>query len=75
MDRLDFALERFCFAAAFLSAIFAFTPFHVDLTGLDEADVFAEVLAAELLLLVYFLGGGTAPKIYPDLKILGGSGG
>ena len=75
MDRLDFALERFCFAAAFLSAIFAFTPFHVDLTGLDDADVFAEVLAAELLLFVYFLGGGTAPKALPDLKSLRGSGG
>ena len=75
MDRFDFALERLSFVAAFLSAMFAFTPFHVDFTGLDEADVFAEVLAAVLSLLVYFLGGGTAPKIFPDLKILGGSDG
>ena len=74
MDRLDFALERFCFAAAFLSAIFAFTPFHVDFTGLDDVDEFAEVLAAELLLLVYFLGGGTAPRAFPDLNNLVGSG-
>ena len=75
MDRFDFALERLSFAAAFLSAMFAFTPFHVDFTGLDEADVFAEVFAAVLSLLVYFLGGGTAPKILPDFRVFGGSGG
>ena len=69
---LDFALERLSFAAAFLSAMFAFTPFHVDFTGLDEADVFAEVFAAALFFLVYFLGGGTSPNVFPDLKVLGG---
>ena len=75
LDKFIFAVDKFNFAAAFLSARPAFTPFHVDLTVLDEAEVLAEVFAAEVSFLVYFLFGGIAPKALPDLKNLRGSGG
>ena len=68
------AVDKFCFAAAFLSANPAFTPFHVDLIGFDEVEVFAEVFAAVVSFLVYFLFGGIAPKTLPDLKNLKGLG-
>ena len=71
MDKFIFDVDKFSLAAAFLSARPAFNPFHVDLTVLDEAEVFA----ADVSFLLYFLFGGTAPMALPDLKILRGSGG
>ena len=72
MDKFIFAVHKFNLAAAFLSARPAFNPFHVDLTVLDEPEVFAEVFGAVVSLLVYFLFGGIAPKALPDLKNLRG---
>ena len=69
MDKFIFAVDKFNLAAAFLSARPAFNPFHVDLTVLDEAEVFA----ADVFFFVYVLFGGIAPPMaLPDLKNLRG---